>query len=101
SGVQPWLASRRIVTSAPTASRTARTRATSVAASVPTFIFSVVNPSATRWTPATARSSTEPADSVTSVASAAGYAAGPPRADGAGAWVARKAVRVSPDRRAT
>jgi hypothetical protein len=48
SGVQPWLASSRITTDGPTAERTARTRATSVAASVPTLSFSAVNPSATR-----------------------------------------------------
>ena len=57
SGVQPWLASSRSATDGPTAARTARTRATSVAASVPTFSLSAVNPSATRSRAAAARSS--------------------------------------------
>ena len=48
SRVQPWLASRRIATPGPTASRTEATRCTSVDASVPTFILSVVKPAATR-----------------------------------------------------
>ncbi len=44
SRVQPWLASSRMATSGPTASRTAATRCTSVLASVPTFIFRVRKP---------------------------------------------------------
>ncbi len=101
SGVHPWFASRRIVTVGPTAWRTARTRATSVAASVPTFIFRVEKPSATRCPAAAARSSAEPADSVTSVRRTAGYAAVPGRAAAPVVGDPRKAGRVSPARRAT
>ena len=69
SRVQPWLASRRIAMRGPTASRTEATRCTSVDASVPTFILSVVKPAATRSRAVSASAEAAPADRVTSVVS--------------------------------
>ena len=57
---QPVLASTRSATSGPAPSRAARTRATSVAASVPTLSLSVRKPSATRARAASAISSGSP-----------------------------------------
>ena len=88
SGVQPWLASTRIRASG-AASRTARTRATSVAASVPTLSLRTVKPSAVRLVAVAASSSGSPAETVTSVGTRWAPVEPP-----------RNAVRLTPARRA-